>query len=52
MNTLGWFCFQHECPMVVGNTIVFRDDSHITRTYAIRLRGLFREALNRAVSAS
>jgi peptidoglycan/LPS O-acetylase OafA/YrhL len=52
LNTLGWFCFEHQCPMVIGNTIAFRDDSHVSVTYALQLRELFRDALNRARAAS
>jgi hypothetical protein len=28
------FCTQVECPLVVGNTLVFRDDNHLTAEYA------------------
>src|SRR3954447_7325097 len=30
------FCTQVECPLVVGNTLVFRDDNHLTVEYASR----------------
>jgi hypothetical protein len=50
LNTLGWFCFQHQCPTVIGNTIAYRDDSHVSVTYALQLRELFRDAVNRAMS--
>ena len=36
LKTRGWFCYQRQCPMVVGNTIVYRDTGHITQTYAPR----------------
>jgi hypothetical protein len=29
-----WFCDATRCPVVVGNLLVFRDDNHITTTYA------------------
>ncbi|MDQ1584693.1 MAG: hypothetical protein QOH80_58 [Actinomycetota bacterium] len=32
-----WFCDRDVCPMVIGNIIVYRDDNHITTTYARHL---------------
>src|SRR5437588_2447267 len=32
MKTRGWFCYQRQCPTVVGHTIVYRDLGHITQT--------------------
>lgn len=29
-----YFCTDRRCPMIVGNTLVFRDDNHITAEYA------------------
>lgn len=29
-----YFCTDQRCPMIVGNTLVFRDDNHITAEYA------------------
>jgi len=28
------FCTPERCPMIVGNTLVFRDDNHVTPEYA------------------
>ena len=28
------FCAPDRCPMIVGNTLVFRDDNHVTTEYA------------------
>jgi peptidoglycan/LPS O-acetylase OafA/YrhL len=28
------FCTPQRCPMIVGNTLVFRDDNHVTTEYA------------------
>jgi peptidoglycan/LPS O-acetylase OafA/YrhL len=49
LNTTGWYCFQHECPTVVGNTIAYRDTDHISMQYALRLAGQFRTAFRRCV---
>jgi peptidoglycan/LPS O-acetylase OafA/YrhL len=40
----GWFCQGNLCPVVVGNTIVFLDNNHMTKEYAYRLRDLFRSS--------
>jgi len=29
-----YFCNDHKCPPVIGNVLVYRDDSHITAAYA------------------
>ncbi len=34
MEVQPWFCTPVTCPMIVGNLEVFRDDNHITATYA------------------
>ncbi|WP_428978064.1 SGNH hydrolase domain-containing protein [Mycobacterium bohemicum] len=28
------FCVPDRCPVIVGNTLVFRDDNHVTTEYA------------------
>jgi hypothetical protein len=52
MDTKGWFCFQGQCPMVVGTTIVYRDISHVTGTYVRELAGPFRSAFDQAIRAT
>lgn len=32
-----WFCVNSRCPGVIGNTLVYRDDSHIFDSYALSL---------------
>jgi hypothetical protein len=49
LKTRGWFCFQYDCPMVVGHTIVYRDLGHITKPYALILAAPFRAAFRRCV---
>lgn len=43
------FCTQARCPVIVGNTLVYRDDNHITGEYARLLApvlgGIARQAL-------
>jgi hypothetical protein len=30
----NWFCATNGCPTVVGNIMVYRDDNHMSVTYA------------------
>jgi SGNH domain (fused to AT3 domains) len=52
LNTLGWFCYRNQCPMVVGNTIVYRDTGHITQAYALKLAAPFRTAFRQCIFAA
>ena len=47
--TRGWFCFESQCPMVIGRTIAYRDTGHLTKAYALDLVGPFRAAFRRAL---
>jgi hypothetical protein len=44
-----WFCTSITCPMIIGNLEVFRDDNHITATYANFLTPLVENSLALAV---
>jgi peptidoglycan/LPS O-acetylase OafA/YrhL len=45
IDPLPWFCTERRCPAIVGNTLVYRDDSHITATYARLLAPMLDAAL-------
>ena len=30
VNPAGWMCADNACPAVVGNLLVFRDESHLS----------------------
>jgi len=49
VNPTPWFCASGRCPVVVGNTLVYRDDNHITGAYARLLAPLLAERLTRAM---
>lgn len=34
IDPLPWLCGTGGCPVVVGDTFVYRDDSHLTESYA------------------
>ncbi|OMC16456.1 acyltransferase family protein [Mycobacterium sp. SP-6446] len=44
------FCTPARCPMIVGNTLVFRDDNHVTTEYAQLLTPLMGALADRAVA--
>jgi hypothetical protein len=34
IDPLPWMCTEHRCPVIVGNVLVYYDDSHLSTTYA------------------
>jgi hypothetical protein len=50
IDTLWWFCSEYSiCPAIVDDTLVYRDDNHITATYAALLTDPLESALELAV---
>ncbi|GAA2526395.1 acyltransferase family protein [Winogradskya humida] len=45
VETTPWFCTATVCPAIIGNTVVYRDKSHITATYSTLLGGLLGKSL-------
>jgi peptidoglycan/LPS O-acetylase OafA/YrhL len=43
------FCTATRCPMIVGNTLVFRDDNHVTTEYAQLLAPVIGALADRAL---
>jgi hypothetical protein len=52
LDTTPWFCFDNVCPMVIGQTIAYFDQSHITTQYAEELAPLFTSGLEHVLSTS
>ena len=50
--TRGFFCFERECPAVIGHTVAYWDNSHITAAYAVQVASAFRTAFVRAAAMS
>jgi hypothetical protein len=48
--TRGFFCFERQCPAVIGHTVAYWDNSHITAAYAVQIAGAFRTAFLRAAA--
>ena len=46
------FCTADRCPVIVGNTLVYRDDNHVTTEYAQVLAPLLAEHVDGALSHS
>ena len=44
------FCTADRCPVIVGNTLVFRDDNHVTTEYAQVLAPLLAELVDRVLA--
>jgi hypothetical protein len=50
--TRGFFCFQRRCPAVIGHTIAYWDNSHVTAPYAAQVASAFRAGFLRAAAAA
>jgi len=38
IDLVPWMCDARTCPVVIGNVIVYRDNNHITKTFAVTLQ--------------
>jgi hypothetical protein len=45
VDPMPWFCSLQTCPVVVGNILVYKDESHISTVYARLLAPLLSERL-------
>ncbi len=45
-------CTADRCPVIVGNTLVYRDDNHVTVEYAKVLAPVLTEMIERALAPS
>lgn len=45
LPTRGFVCYGQRCPAVVGHTIVWMDDNHMTFTYSAQVAPVFRHEL-------
>jgi peptidoglycan/LPS O-acetylase OafA/YrhL len=45
LPTRQFVCFEHECPAVIGNTIAWMDNSHLTVAYSTQITEPFSQAL-------
>ncbi len=52
IDPTGWLCTADGCPLVVGNTLVYRDWSHLSDTYARLLAPYLGPALAAALHSA
>jgi len=48
LRTRGFVCYRRQCPAVVGHTIVWMDNNHVTGYYSAAVAGAFRAEFLRA----
>ncbi|HEY0561294.1 MAG TPA: acyltransferase family protein [Frankiaceae bacterium] len=51
VDVVPWVCAPDRCPAVVGNMLVYRDDNHLTQTYAQWLTPVVTAAVDEALTA-
>jgi hypothetical protein len=51
LRTRGFVCFDRRCPAVVGHTIAWADNNHLTGAYSAQVAGAFRAEFRRATQA-
>ena len=49
LPTREFVCFEHECPTVIGTTIAWMDNSHLTVAYSTQIAEPFREAFRESM---
>ncbi|MFN8573089.1 MAG: acyltransferase family protein [Gemmatimonadaceae bacterium] len=47
--TSQWFCASGRCPVIIGSTIAYRDQSHMSPVYAIQLSRIVGNRLAEAI---
>ncbi|MEM7662713.1 MAG: acyltransferase family protein [Pseudomonadota bacterium] len=52
VNMTDYICGSHRCEMIVGNVVVWRDNHHLTATYARLLSPFFYESVRDILSPS
>ena len=51
IDPIDWICSTTSCPVIVGDTLVYRDDSHLSNTYSTELAPLLSPLLVTAAIA-
>jgi hypothetical protein len=45
LRTRQWFCTESQCPVIVGNLLVYRDDNHMTVAWSRFLAPLLDQSI-------
>ena len=48
LGTRGFVCYERQCPAVIGRTIAWVDDNHLSTLYSAEVAGAFRAAFIQA----
>ncbi|HUK96428.1 MAG TPA: acyltransferase family protein [Gaiellaceae bacterium] len=48
LGTRGFVCYERHCPAVIGSTIAWLDDNHLSGLYSAEVAGAFRAAFLRS----
>ena len=46
VDLTDWFCTAQICPVVIGNIVVYRDESHISSAYALALTNVLQREID------
>ena len=52
VDTQEWTCIRSKCPPVVGTTLVYRDDSHLTQSYVRAIEPVLAGAIDAALQGN
>ena len=52
VNVIPWVCSADRCAVIIGNILVYRDDNHVTTTYASWLTPVIGATVEPAVAAA
>ena len=50
IDLTDWICVNSRCPGVIGNTLVYRDDSHIFDSFALSLTHVLAAEVNKVLN--
>jgi hypothetical protein len=51
VTTSDWLCTQEQCPVVIGDVLVYRDESHLTTAAAELLTPYVKAAVSGALTS-
>jgi hypothetical protein len=51
ISSTEWLCGEDDCPLVMGDYLVYRDRHHLTATFAATLAGRLAAALDDTLAA-
>jgi peptidoglycan/LPS O-acetylase OafA/YrhL len=50
LRTRGFVCFRRQCPSVIGRTIAWADETHLSAEYGVQIAGAFQAGFFGAVA--